>query len=336
MNKPVFMLLGPEGGEKERFIKGLTGSLEEKCGGELETSRYYPYDTSMADVVSYMRNGSLFSSAKLVKIGNIEDLKKEGIDALIDYVKAPADGVVLLLISDQIQVNERLKKVVPTENVKIFWEMFENQKQRWILSFFRDRGMSIDEEALELLLDLVENNTLDLRVACEQLVLYYGGSDGARETSTHLGTEEVESRIFHSKEENVFSLFAKIAAEEFAGSLDVCVKILESGAAGAVQILGGLIWQFRRLHALRLLLDRNFAEEEALARAGIRGKRNGRTYLAGASHYSTEELGRILALQARYDALLRSTPAEGHRHLLSMFLYFITARKGLEEEPVLP
>ena len=329
MNNTVHLLLGPEGGEKERFIGGLRASLEKAAGGGLEFSSYYPYDTSMADVVSAMRNGSLFSSSKLVRIGNIEDLKKEGIDALIDYIKAPADGVVLLLVSDQIQVNEWLKKAVPKSNTKIFWELFENQKQRWISSFFRERGMSIDDEALELMLDLVDNNTVDLREACERLALYFGEGHA-------LTPEDVESRLFHTKEENVFSLFAKLAAGDLAGSLDICVKIIESGAGQAVQILGGLIWQFRRLHALRLLLDGNFDPGEALKRASIRGKRNGEIYLRGAEIYSTADLGRILALQARYDGLLRSTPSEAHRHLLSMFLYFVVVGHGAEAEPVAP
>jgi len=327
MAKPVFLLLGPEGGEKERFVSGLRSSLEKELGDQLETSSYYPYETSMSDVVSGMRNGSLFSSAKLVKIGNVEDLKKEDIDALIDYIKAPAQGVTLLLLSDQVQINERLKKAVPKEQIRIFWELFENQKRRWILTFFRERGMGIEEEAQELLLDLVDNNTLDLKAACERLVLYNG-------EKRELTVEEVESQIFHSREENVFSLFAKLSAGDLPGSLDICVKILESGAGQAVQILGGLIWQFRRLHALRLLLDANFSEQEALARTSIRGKRNGQTCLQGARRYSAEDLGRILALQARYDGLLRSTPSEGHWHLLSMFIYYAAARRGVEEEPV--
>ncbi|WP_319475600.1 DNA polymerase III subunit delta [Marispirochaeta aestuarii] len=334
MSKSIFLLLGPENGEKERFIARLRSDLEKKAGGSLETSSFYPYDTSMADVVSDMRNGSLFASSKLVKISRIEDLKKEGVDSLTEYIASPAPGVTLLLLSDEIGSDPKsppgkLKKPLPKENVKIFWELFENQKQGWILSYFREKKMGIHQDALELLLDLVDNNTLDLKEACGRLALYYG-------EGRQLSVEDVESQILHSKEENVFSLFAKIAEGDLAGSLDICIKILESGAGQAVQILGGIIWQFRRLHALRLLLDSNFSEQEALNRVNIRGKRNGQISLQGAANYSSEDLGRILALQARYDGLLRSTPAEAHSHVLSMFFYYAVARKGLEEEPVLP
>ena len=173
------------------------------------------------------------------------------------------------------------------------------------------------------------NNTLDLKEACGRLVLYYG-------EGRQLSIEDVESQILHSKEENVFTLFAKIAEGDLPGSLDICTKILESGAGQAVQILGGLIWQFRRLHALRLLLDSNFTEPEALSKLNIRGKRNGNINLQGTANYSTEDLGRILSLQARYDGLLRSTPSDAHAHILSMFFYYAVSCKGVEEEPVLP
>ena len=330
MNSSVFLLLGPEAGEKDRFIKGIKQNLEKKAGGNLESYSYYPYETSMADVVSGMRNGSLFSQDKLVRIGNVEDLKKEGLDALTDYCANPAEGVTLLLLSDEIKISERLQKLIPKANRRIFWELFENQKQGWINSFFREQGMEIHPDALELLLDLVDNNTLDLKEACQRLALSLA-SEGDGYT---VSPEDVESRVLHSKEENVFSLFAKIAAGELQASLDICTKLIESGSGQAVGILGGLVWQFRRLHTLRLMLDSNFSLDDALARTGIKGKRNGQIYSKGCETYSAEELGRILALQARYDGLLRSTPSEAHQHLLGMFLYYTASRKGLEEEPV--
>ncbi len=330
MNSNAYLLLGPEAGEKNRFVSSLRERLEKKAGGELETSSYYPYETSMSEVVSSMLNGSLFSSEKLVRIGNIEDLKKDGIDALCEYLKSPAEGVTLMLLSDDIKVSDRLQKLIPKENRKIFWELFDNQKQGWINSFFRDKGMSIHPDGLELLLDLVDNNTVDLKEACQRLAQDFSSNSEGYQISP----EDVESRVLHSKEENVFTLFAKVSAGDLAGSLDICTKLIESGSGQAVQILGGLIWQFRRLHALRLMLDSNFSSTDALTRAGIRGKRNGQIYIKGCETYNSEDLGRILALQARYDGLLRSTPAEAHHHLLSMFLYYAAERMGLEEEPL--
>jgi DNA polymerase-3 subunit delta len=65
-------------------------------------------------------------------------------------------------------VDKRIERLVPKENKVIFWELFESQKQGWVNNFFRARGLSVEPEAVDFLLDMVENNTRELQAICER------------------------------------------------------------------------------------------------------------------------------------------------------------------------
>ena len=87
--------------------------------------------------------------------------------------------------------------------------MFDNQKQGWVTNFFRQRKITIAADAVEYILDMVENNTRDMRAECERLALFFG-------PDATIGLESVEQYIYHSKEENVFTLFDRICERELA------------------------------------------------------------------------------------------------------------------------
>ncbi|MBN2508628.1 MAG: DNA polymerase III subunit delta [Spirochaetales bacterium] len=321
---PVYLLLGPENGEKDEFISSLKTAAEKASGEAPEIHRFYPFDTQMADVISIMRNGSLFASSKFVIIQQVEDIKQSEGKLLGEYCANPSDGVTLVLVSDTAsasQISSHITKAVPKSRTRIFWEMFENKKQGWITSFFRSKQMGIEPEALSLLLDLVENNTRDFKVACEALSSHYG-------PGRELTEEDIESFVFHSREENVFTLFDKIAAGDLSGALEIVSKILLSGDNNPVGIIGGLVFQFKRLLNYSRLIDAHYATQEALAKADIRGKRNEAMYARAQRRYTTSDLEGILCRLADCDTALRSEASALHRTYLETFIYTVIVKKG--------
>ena len=320
----VYLLLGPETGEKDEFIASLKASIEKASGEAPESHRFYPFDSQMADVISIMRNGSLFSASKFVLIQSAEDIKQNEAKLLGEYCANPSEDVTLVLASDAVNasaLSAHISKAIPKSQTKVFWEMFENKKQGWITSFFRSKKMSIEPEALSLLLDLIENNTRDFKIACEALSSHYG-------PGTTLNEEHIEAFVYHSREENVFTLFEKIAAGDLGGALEIVSKMLLSGDNNPVGIMGGLGFQVKRLLKLSQLTDEHYDGQEALAKAEIRGKRNGTIYLKANSRYSTAELESVLCRLADCDTALRSESSMLHRTYLDTFLYSVIVRKG--------
>ena len=319
--EPVYLFLGPEIGIKTDEIRKIQDTFKKQSGESPELHKFYPYDTSIGEVTSLMKNGALFSNYKFVTFMNVEELKKDSIAELISYLKSPGSDCTLFLLSEKTSIDKKITNAIPKQSVRIFWELFENQKKSWISNFFRNEKIEISGDAIEMILEMVENNTNDMRNACSKLSIFFGENSRIEE-------EDIEHFIYHSKEENVFTLFKKIAAADFSSSVEILHKIALSGEGSPVQLISGLQWQFRKLLNLSQLFAKRYSREEALSKAQIRGKRNQQTYIDGLKSYSTRELQNIIVLIAKYDILAREFNKDNHLILMELFIYYCITRKG--------
>jgi DNA polymerase-3 subunit delta len=323
----LYLLLGPEEGEKDAFVKRLLGAAGREHGGPPEVRRCYPFETDLGQVLAELANGSLFASFRVAIMQNAEELKsKREVDLLAAYAAHPSPDTALLLLSAEVgRMDKRIERLVTKERKVIFWELFESQKQGWVNNFFRARGIGIEPEAVDFLLDMVENNTRELQSICERLALFFG--KGSR-----IGYQDVERLLYHSKEENGFTLFEKLAARDLEAGLEVLAKILLSRDSDAVQLLALLSAQLRKLFAYQRLLGENYGAAEAAARLEIRGKRQQQIFAEASRRYSQEELRRITRLTALFDYRARSLKAALHPTLLQLYLYYAMVRGGLPPE----
>lgn len=316
---PVYLLLGPEEGERREFIRQLTKNLQKQFG-EVELHRFYAFDASLADVLPLLRSGSLFGGHTLALMHNAEELKKkEEADAFAAYCKNPSETGTLILTSDRPGIDKRLEKAVSRDQKRIFWEMFENQKQGWLINYARKRGVTLDPEAAELVLELVENNKLALAAEIDRLCLFF---------PERIGAEDVETYIYHAKEENVFTLFGSLAEADFQGSLEILEKLLLSSEHHPVQLVAGLLWQSQNLLAIKSGEAAHRALEELFTQLNIRSKRNQRIYATAAKRYSLEDCENIVLSLNDTDEQLRSTPSAMHPGVLRDLVYTIVVRKG--------
>jgi DNA polymerase III subunit delta len=320
---PVQLLLGPEEGEKAAFVQKIRADLTQG-GEEPEVSRFYAGESRVADVLLCLLNQTLFARHRLVILSNAEEVSRaEDASAIAEYAGSPASDATFLMLSSGFasEVDRRITAAVPKEAQKIFWELFENQKQGWITSFFRQKKIAIDPEAVEYILDMVENNTRDMRSECERLALFLG-------PGTTIGLEAVEQYIYHSKEENVFTLFDRLCARELAPSVEVLDTILLSREADATQLAGGLLMQFRRLASLKRMLADNYPPADAFPKLRIFSKRNQKTYTEGCSAFSLGDMEGIVQLITAFDERFRSVRTDLHALLLHLLVYYIVQRAG--------
>ena len=318
----VYLLLGPENGQKQEFLDQIRKKLTGAAGEKPEEYRYYPFKTEFQEVVSTLRNTSLFSKHRMVLLNHAHEVKNRAdCEIIAEYIQKPANDATLILLSDQYQIDKRIDSAVPKDRRKVFWELFDNQKRSWITSFFRSVGITITPEAVELLLELVENDTHELKQVCDRLALFLKDEE-------FLTEENVEELVYHSKEESVFSLFEKIASGNLLASLEILQSLELSGLAEPSQLLGGLLWQFRKLLAARRMVDSRYSLEDAYRKLNIRSKKNQRVYAAACETYATSQLESILSLFSEYETQLRSNSGNIQDIYLKLFLYDIVMKKG--------
>ncbi|MDP2792048.1 MAG: DNA polymerase III subunit delta [Rectinemataceae bacterium] len=319
---PVYILAGPEIGKRNAFVAEIRHALAKKTGQDPEGHKLYSTDASVTDLVLLLRNGSLFSPGRLVEYRGAESVKgKSDVSVLKSYLAAPAGDTVLLLVTDSFSVEKAIEDAVGKECKKTFFEMFENEKNRWIQSKLGALGLSIDDSGIETLLELVENETGALESAC--LGLAAGFPPGSR-----LGEAEVEAAVARNRREDSFTLFERIATSDPETALSVLEAVLADRQGGAVQIVSAITWSFRRLQRLHDFCREGTDAEAACFKLGIRGKTAQRQNLAAMKRYSLADCERIIRLIGAMDGLVRSMGTVFERSLMHLLVYGIMVRKG--------
>ena len=330
MAAPLYLFTGPEAGERSDAVNELFRMYEKKLG-TVELHRFYASETSVADVISLLMNGSLFASFRFVVLNNAEAVKKkEDIELISEWLASNDGNSALVLLSDEISIEKKLENLVPKENKKIFWELFQDKKESWVRSLFQRNGFRITDDAIEAVLELCENDTASLKRECERFFVCF-------EKDHVISADDVENLLSHNREENAFTLFDAMTeqcppAERLENSLDILQKIRLSKESDAIKIIAGLTYSYRKLLTWISLAENGVYDNFQLKIKGFGSKKMQDEYRRAARLWNKDDTAQILALLAKTDISLRSGGAAFEDTLLQMLIYSIVIKKGAPVE----
>lgn len=328
MSAPVYLFTGPEAGKRNDAVQAVKDSLKKKYG-QIEEYLFYASESAAAEYMAVLQNESLFASASCVVVKNADFIKKKDeIEMITDWISSvKSDSSVLVLVSDEISVDSKIEKAVPSANQKKFWEMFENQKLPWLKNFFFGNGYSIEEDAAALILEMIENNTEALKNECSRFFVCFPKEH-------RITPDDVESVLAHTREEDAYSLFNAMAAypEEprvrLEKSLDILQKIRLSKDNASVGILARLTFCFRNLVLWQKLSAAGTADDFNLKINGFSSLAKKQLYGRAARIWSSGQAVAVLSLIAAADMSIRSGGSLLEDVLLQKLLYEIIMKKG--------
>lgn len=327
MAASVYLFTGPEIGEQNDAVQKIKSSLKKQFG-EIEEYLFYANESSVPEFLSVLQNESLFASATCVVVKNADLIKKkDDVTQITDWMEnSSSTSNVLILQSEEISVDSKLEKSVPPSNKKVFWEMFESDKISWIKNFFKKNEYSIEEDAVQLILDMVENNTASLRMECSRFFILF--------PKGHVvSVDDVDAVLSHNREESAFSLFAEMASaasesERLEKSLEILQKIRLSKENSSVMIIAGLSSCFRKLSLWHKLRAEGKTDDFNLKINGFSSKKMKSQYASASKNWTSGQTIAILALLASLDINIRSTGALLEDVLLQRVIYEIIIKKG--------
>lgn len=315
---PIYLYTGPEFGKRNEAVDAVKAA-HKKQFGVIDEHSFYLLETPFSEVMTILQSGTLFSDGVCVVCKNAELIKKKDeIQMISDWLKNPEPSAILILVSDEISVDSKLEKLIPTANRKKFWEMFERDKLPWVTSYFSKNGYRIQQGAAKLILELIENNTQSLAAECSRFFVLF--------PKDHEITEaDVDSVLTHSREENAFSLFRELANSADAApvrlekGLQILQKIRLSKENSSVMIIAGLASCFRKLQ------DWHKRGEQAIPQAMLQ-----KQYRSAAKVWTIGQSAAILAVLASTDMEIRSGGSQMEDVLLQKMLYEIVIKNGAQ------
>ncbi|MCI6826519.1 MAG: DNA polymerase III subunit delta [Spirochaetia bacterium] len=328
MTPPVYLFTGPEFGERNDAIENIKNSVSKKFGS-VDNYLFYASETPVNEFMSVLQNESLFSEATFITVKNAETIKKKDeIEIILNWIKnVKSENAVLVLVSDEISVDSKIEKAVPSSNQKKFWEMYEDKKLPWLQNYFSKNGYTLTEDAGNLILSLIENNTQSLKAECSKFFICFP-------KGTKITEETVDKILTHTREENAFSLFdamsnsQKTSQERFQNSLEILQKIRLSKENSSVMIIAGLSSCFRKLSLWHKLRLEGKNDDFNLKINGFSSAKMKKQYLSAAKNWTSGETSAILSILAETDMNIRSGGTLLENTLLEKALYEIIIKKG--------
>lgn len=315
---PIYLFTGPEFGDRNDAVEKVKAS-HKKQFGQIDEHLFYLNETPLSQVLTILQSGTLFSDGVLIVCKNAELIKKkEDIQMISDWLKDAQSSAVLILISDEIKVDAKLEKLVPSANQKKCWEMYDSDKLPWIMNYFSKNGYRIQQSAAQLILEMIENNKQALQNECSRFFVCFPKDHEITE-------DDVDSVLTHNREENVFTLFNAMsnssdsAQVRLEKSLIILQKIRLSGDNSPVMIISGLSACFRKL----ILWHK---EGESAFSGSLQKKQ----YRNVARVWTMGQATAILAILASTDMAIRSDGNLMQDLMLQKMLYEIILKNGAQ------
>ncbi len=333
-----YLLLGPEKGLKEDFIKELRSQI-----GQCEVSKFYSFEDYEAELYAQLNNNDLFADHKLVILDEVQDIKTaDKVKPLVEYIQNPSECATLVMTSTELYVNSSIMGAVEEQGkdfVKKFYEMFESRKGEWLTSYFRRNGLSIESRAVAAIIEKVENNIQDFENTCSQMVVFLKTMPD-KSTVTY---DDVEDFLAHTKEEDEFSLFSYIALGKLESALDCLHVLLRTRDAATVTSMcaSRLSTFFRRALSVQINVQsgmgmglRKSEDSSAFTTKYFAGDRpismprDRKIYRECCLRYNQRDIERILVTLAEYDIKIKESGMAMQSIMMERCLVDVICHKG--------
>src|SRR5262245_7618972 len=273
--QPVYLVTGNDRPKVELALGRLRARFEP---GSIERLIAAGKDgTSGADVVAACNAGTLLLGDRLVLVTEVDGRRDErgrltgawktaDVDAVVEYLRAPAPGTVLCLVAEELKKDATLVKACVKAGDVLTWEIDRRGLGGWVAERFRERGVKADREACQMLLDLVGDDKLALALEVDKLAAWADGEP--------LGADEVHRMVARLADEPPWALTDAWGQREIAAALAVVESELERSsrprrdeAAALGARLGGHLVKLTRMKAL---LEEGIRPRDAAAKLGLK------------------------------------------------------------------
>ena len=322
----VYLLLGPENGLREDFIKNIKNSMP-----QCEVSRFYAFEDYEEELFAQLNNSDLFADKKLVILDEAQEIKtKDKAKGIVDYINNPSDSVTFLISSKELYIHADIMSAVKSDNIIKFYELFESKKNEWLRNYFKRNNLAVEDDACAAIIEKVENNIQEFEAVCAQLSIYLNGINKKVVTES-----DVEEFLSHTRQETEFSLFGYIARKNLSGALECLQALLHTNdeAAMAAVLASRLSTFFRRLLSVEMNLSKRMSIDEALKAKYFDTDRpivmpkDKDTYKAAVSNYKLSDVKRILKRLAKYDVEIKEVGTYLQQTMMEKCIMDIVNRK---------
>src|ERR1700761_4424076 len=236
--KPVYWLEGDE----EFYIDQVVQYAEHRILSEAEAgfnlTVFYGKDADWTAVINACRRYPMFAERQVVILKEAQQMRD--IDKLEAYIDKPLVSTVFVVAYKEKKVDGRSKLAkLLKEKAELYTtkKLYDNQLPEWTSELIRQKGYSIAQKALLLLVDHIGNDLNRINNEVEKLLVNL-------ESRRQITEDDIERYVGISKEYNVFELQDAFAKKDRAKAIRIIQYFESNPKAGPIQLILPSIYNF--------------------------------------------------------------------------------------------
>ncbi len=273
----------------------------------------YGDDTNAQEILACVQEVPFLATHQVVLLKWADKLPAREGERLVPYFSSPSDSTTLIVSAAKLDGRMKWVQALKKQALAVDCApLRENQPVGWIRQEAARLSLRLDPEAAGLLKDVVGDGLYRVRRELEKLALYVprGETVNAQDVLAVQGMDPGAS---------VFDLAGTIVQADYFRALNVLEKNLETGQA-PLQILGALLWQYRRLWKAKDGLSRGVGESVVGKSLGIPPFRQ-RAFFAGINRIPPSHFPEAFALFAQTDRSLKGGAARSPQCVIRALIF---------------
>ncbi len=211
---------------------------------------------ALAYFMDFCRTLPFLSERRMAVLWEADHLAADDKKTLLAWVEGGDPSAVVVLVSEESNArkNDFLLGLSRKTKTLTFHPPFEKDLPEWVQTRAKAKGMSIDRQAVPLLLERTGRELSALDMALEELSLFAHGASS-------ITLKHVEGLLGKSVQEDVFLLTDHVLEKNASACLRTLQGLLREGVR-AHEIVAVMAGQFERLHrAVDALAEKRPAQE---------------------------------------------------------------------------
>ncbi len=294
----LYLLLGEEEGDKDKAVDAIVKKIftsDEARKNSL--GRFHMGSDTVMNAAEFALSQSMFFPEKVCIINNVEKIKESADKALFhECIDSLPDHTTLIMTTPE----NRPPAVFTSEQVKgfkivQFWRFFDQDIYKYIVINLKKTGLTIDDRAIELLIELTGKDIKKIDDAME--MIHYSGEAGLVDSAM------IRNYIHDVKTISMYDFIDALFMKD-KYSMKLLRRIQEEGVPELL-LLNLICKQAETVENIQKLVESGLSMDEAVKKSGVYAKHREK-YWHFVKILPPEKIQKIFPLISAADMRLKS------------------------------
>ncbi|MBS1750884.1 MAG: DNA polymerase III subunit delta [Bacteroidetes bacterium] len=243
--KPVYWLEGEENFYIDEVVEYAEHSLLSESEAPFNLSVFYGKDANWAEVINACRRYPMFAEYQVVLLKEAQQMRD--VEKLEAYISNPLSSTILVVAHKEKKLDGRSKLAKHLKQHAIVLttkKIYDKQLPEWANGRVTEKGYSISQKAVLLLVDHIGNDLSRINNEIDKLLVNLANRKNITE-------DDIEQYVGVSKEYNVFELQEALQRKDLAKAIRIVQYFGSNPKAAPIQlVLPALYNYFSKVYML--------------------------------------------------------------------------------------